>query len=178
MKILHKRHFTRVAAIGICTLVMIPVVFAKPRCPTDLNWLKGLCGDGALAHEYNGQIYLTELSTGRTEGVGKGDQPEFSPDSSKLAWLHGSEAKGRLRQGDPTIHSIATNVDRRGGIHWVSNTEVVVLMKKDQRKVWYRVSLSGVRTELPQLKRLGTAQRETDVKLGKDGVWSYVSAET
>ena len=54
---------------------MIPVVFAKPRCPTDLNWLKGLCGDVALAHAYNGQIYLTELSTGRTEGVGKGDQP-------------------------------------------------------------------------------------------------------
>ncbi len=178
MKILHKCHFTRVAAIGICTLVMIPSIFAKLRCPTDLNWLKGLCGDGALAHEYNGQIYLTELSTGRTEGVGKGDQPEFSPDSSKLAWLHGSEAKGRLRQGDTTIYSIATNVDRRGGIHWVSNTEVVVLVKKDQRKIWYRISLSGVRTELPQLKRLGTARRETDVKLGKDGVWSYVSDET
>ena len=178
MKICKKCHFTQVATIGICALVMISTVFAKPRCPTDLDWLKGLCGDGALAHEYNGQIYLTELSTGRTEGVGKGDQPEFSPDSSKLAWLHGSEAKGRLRQGDPTIYSVATNVDRRGGIHWVSNTEVVVLMKKDQRKVWYRVSLSGVRTELPELKRLGTAQRETDVKLGKDGVWSYVSAET
>ena len=75
MKTLHKLHFTRVATIRLCTLVMIPVVFAKPRCPTDLNWLKELCGDGALAHAYNGQIYLTELSTGRTEGVGKGDQP-------------------------------------------------------------------------------------------------------
>ena len=82
MKTLHKLHFTRVAAIGLCTLVMIPVVFAKPRCPTDLNWLKELCGDVALAHAYNGQIYLTELSTGRTEGVGKGDQPGFSPDNT------------------------------------------------------------------------------------------------
>ena len=101
---------------------MIPVVFAKPRCPTDLNWLKELCGDVALAHAYNGQIYLTELSAGRTEGVGKGDQPGFSPDSSKLVWLHGSEAKGRLRQGVlPATPLLPMSIDE-GGIHWVSNT--------------------------------------------------------
>ena len=77
----------------------------------------------------------------------------------------------------PATPLLPMSIDE-GGIHWVSNTEVVVLLKKDQRKVWYRVYLSGIRTELPQLKRLGTAQRETDVRLGKDEVWSYVSAET
>lgn len=178
MKICRKYHFTQVASIGICTLVMISTVFAKPQCPTDLDWLKGLCEDGALAHEHNGKIYLTELSAGETEIIGKGGQPEFSPDSSKLAWLHGSKAKGCMRKGDRIIYTIATNVDRRGGVHWVSNTEVVVLVKKNEQKAWYRVSLSGERTKLPELKRLGTARRETDVKLGEDGVWSYVSDET
>ena len=101
MKICRKYHFTQVATIGICTLVMISTVFAKPQCPTDLDWLKGLCEDGALAHEHNGKIYLTELSAGKTEIIGKGGQPEFSPDSSKLAWLHGSKAIRMYAQGRP-----------------------------------------------------------------------------
>jgi hypothetical protein len=107
MKICKKCYFTQVPTIGIRTLVMISTVFAKPRCPKDLDWLKGLCGDGALAHEHNGKIYLTELSTGKTEIIGKGAQPEFSPDTSKLAWLHGYEAKGCMRKGDRIIYTIA-----------------------------------------------------------------------
>ena len=104
MKICKKCYFTQVPTIGIRTLVMISTVFAKPRCPKDLDWLKGLCGDGALAHEHNGKIYLTELSTGETEIIGKGAQPEFSLDTSKLAWLHGYEAKGCMCKGNRIIH--------------------------------------------------------------------------
>jgi hypothetical protein len=153
-------------------------VYARPQCPDDLDWLRRQCDDGALAYAHNGKIYLTELSNNKTELVGRGDQVEFSPDSSKLAWIDGSKAKGRMRKGDTSIHIIADNVDRRSGVHWISNTEVVVLLKRGKRREWYRVSLSGKEKKLPELNRLGTGRGETDVKLGKDGVWSYVSRTT
>ena len=51
-----------------------------------------------------------ELSTGQTVLVGSGVTPEFSPDSSKLAWIEGTTAKGRMRKGDTTVHTIATGV--------------------------------------------------------------------
>jgi len=128
----------QIVIVSLCILLFTPIAHAKPRCPTDLDWLRKLCGDGALAHEYEGQIYLTELSTGKTELVGKGNRPEFSPDSSKLAWIDGSTAKGRMRKGDTTVHTIVTGVDRDGGVHWLSNTEVVLVLRKGKRRGWYR----------------------------------------
>ena len=98
------------AIVILCALLLATSVYAKPQCPTDLDWLRELCGDGALAYAHNGRIYLTELSSGKTETVGRGDHAEFSPDSSKLAWIDGSTARGRMRKGDKTVHTIATNV--------------------------------------------------------------------
>lgn len=168
----------QIVIVGLCILFFTPTAHARPKCPTNLDWLRKLCGDGALAYEHYGRIYLTELSTGKTEFVGKGNRPEFSPDSSKLAWIDGSTAKGRMRKGDTTVHTIAAGVDRGGGVHWLSNTEVVVVLKKGKRKGWYCVSLSGERRELRELTRLGAGGFEADVKLGEDGVWSYVSRTT
>jgi hypothetical protein len=141
-------------------------------CPDDLTWLRKECGDGALAYQdRKHNLYLTELLTGKTEHVGHGTRPEFSPDSSKLAWIAGDEAVGRMRKGDETIHTIAEDVDEMGGVHWISNDEVVVL-KKDRK--WYRVALDGRRREVPELTRLGRVERECDVKLRDNGSWAMV----
>ncbi|MHC4216801.1 MAG: PA14 domain-containing protein [Planctomycetota bacterium] len=67
----------------------------RQESPEDLDWLRGLCGDGALIHHADGRIYLTELSTGQSVRVGNGNQPEFSPDGTKFAWIDGRTAKGR-----------------------------------------------------------------------------------
>jgi MYXO-CTERM domain-containing protein len=153
------------------------VARAQDPSPTDLNWLRGECGDGALAYQADDpdyRIYLTELSNGQTVEVGPGTRPEFSPDSSKLAWIDGSTAKGRMRKGDTTVHTIATGVTEEGGVHWVSDTEVV-LVKSGK---WFRVSLSGDQSEVPALTALGAGGSECDVKLGGDGVWSYVTGAT
>ena len=150
---------------------------AQDPSPNDLNWLRGECGDGALAYQAgdpNYRIYLTELSDGQTVEVGPGTRPEFSPDSSKLAWIDGSTAKGRMRKGAPTIHTIASGVTAEGGVHWVSDSEVV-LVKSGK---WFRVSLSGDESEVAPLSALGTGGSECDVKQGSDGVWSYVTGAT
>ncbi|UCE59165.1 MAG: hypothetical protein JSU63_17190 [Phycisphaerales bacterium] len=146
-----------------------------PRCPAHLDWLRKECGDGALAHHVAGRIYLTELSTGESIFIAHGNQPEFSPDSSKLAWIDGTTAKGRMRQGDPTIHTIAVDVDPSGGVHWYNDDEVLLVLDRDERKAWHRVALSGGMVEVPELTRLGTGGYECDVRLGEDGVWSYVA---
>ena len=113
--------------------------------PTDLDWLRSQCGDGALLYFSKGSIYLTELSDGKAVKVaGKvpnGHSFEFSPDSSKLAWIEGATAKGRMRRGDTTVHTILTDVSKSGGIHWISNTEVV-LVKAGK---WYRIKIDGTR---------------------------------
>jgi hypothetical protein len=141
-----------------------------------LNWLRGEVGDGALLYWVRdwSEIYLTELSDGQTVLVGDGVQPEFSPDSSKLAWIDGTTAKGRMRKGDATVHTIATGVSDSGGIHWISDSEVVVVKSGK----WRRITLSGTESEVPELTALGTGGSETDVKLGADGVWSYVDGTT
>ena len=162
--------------VGMLGVVLISTQgFAKPS-PTDLDWLRKQCGDGALAYQSEGKLYLTELSTGETKLVAKGEQPEFSPDSSRLAWIDGTTARGRLRKGDTTIHTIAENIDRQGGVHWLDNDTVMVMRKKSKRRgIWFRVSLSGAMQEEPALSEISRPGRECDVKLGKDGVWSYVA---
>jgi hypothetical protein len=143
--------------------------------PNDLAWLRRECGDGALAYQSQGRIYLTEISTGKTEHVGSGAMPEFSPDSSKLAWIDGDRAVGRMRKGDGTLHVIAEGVAPTGGVHWISNDEVVVLR---QDRKWYRIKLTGEEREVPELTAMGRVQRETDVKLGDDGVWSMATGRS
>ncbi|MBW1809037.1 MAG: hypothetical protein JRJ87_12655 [Deltaproteobacteria bacterium] len=165
----------------IATLMILGFMIGPARAqdpsPNDLNWLRGECGDGALAYQAgdpNYRIYLTELSNGQTVEVGPGTRPEFSPDSSKLAWIDGSTAKGRMRKGDATIHTIASGVTAEGGVHWVSHSEVV-LVKSGK---WFRVSLSGDESEVAALSALGAGGSECDVKQASDGVWSYVTGAT
>ncbi len=149
----------------------------KEGSPTDLEWLRGEVGDGALVHHADGRIYLTELLTGETVHVGNGNQPEFSPDGAKFAWIDGATAKGRLRKGDSTIHVIAEGVRREGGVHWLSNSEVAVVLRRDSSRKWFRVSLTGSLAEIPELTALGTCGYECDVRQAEDGVWSYVADE-
>ena len=161
-------------------LLVSAVTLADARregSPTDLEWLRGEVGDGALVHHADGRIYLTELLTGETVHVGNGNQPEFSPDGAKFAWIDGATAKGRLRKGDATIHVIAEGVGREGGVHWLSNSEVAVVLRRDDVKKWFRVSLGGNQAEIPELTALGTGGYECDVRQADDGVWSYVADE-
>ena len=146
--------------------------------PTDLEWLRAEVGDGALIRHSDGRIYLTELATADSVLVGNGNQPEFSPDGTKFAWIDGTNAKGRLRRGDSTIHVIAENVERLGGVHWLSNTEVAVVLRKEDGKRWFRVSLAGEFAEIPELTALGRGGPECDIRQAADGVWSYVDDET
>lgn len=173
------------AAHGCSMAFAVPVLasaFAladgrKEGSPTDHEWLRGEVGDGALIHHADGRIYLTELRTAETVHVGNGNQPEFSPDGAKFAWIDGGTAKGRLRKGDATTHVIAEGVVREGGVHWLSNNEVAVVLHRDDAKKWVRVSLDGSQAEIPELTALGTGGYECDVRRAEDGVWSYVADE-
>lgn len=140
--------------------------WAENASPTDLDWLRGEVGDGALVHHADGRIYLTELMNPETVHVGNGNQPEFSPDGSKLAWIDGRAAKGRMRKGDGTVHVLAENVEGRGGVHWLSNDEVAVVLRDEKGLEWYRVSLAGDRAEIPELTALGTGGYEADIRQG------------
>jgi hypothetical protein len=147
----------------------------------NLSWLKGIVGDGALL-SYSAtstKLYLTELSTGSsvmvTNNAPNGWSFEFSPDSSKLAWIEGTTIKGRMRKGDTTVHTIATGVTALGGVHWVSNTEVVYVKSGK----WRRATIDGKsEVEVAALTALGTGGQECDVKLTSKGIWCYVGRTT
>ena len=88
----------RGTAMAVCILVATVALADGDTkgSPTDLGWLRAEVGDGALIHRSDGRIYLTELATAESVLVGNGNQPEFSPDATKFAWIDGTAAKGRL----------------------------------------------------------------------------------
>ena len=150
-----------------------------PSSPRDASWLLAECGgEGALVHHADGRLYLTELADGESAFLANGNQPEFSPDGARIAWIDGTKAKGRLRRGDPTVYVIARDVEPTAGVHWLANDAVALVLRRDGRKEWTRVDLEGNTEALPELTALGTGGYECDVKLGADGVWSYVAKVT
>ena len=160
------------ALIGV--LLFPCLVLAAPP-GNNLGWLKGLVGDGALMSYSGGNLHLTELSSGSsvklTQNAANGWSFEFSVDGSKLAFIEGTTVKGRMRKGDTTLHTIATGVDPLGGVHWVSDTEVVYV-KSGQ---WYRATIDGqTAVKVAALTALGAGGQECDVKLTGKGVWCYV----
>lgn len=159
-------------------LVLLPVfavLFAADAGSVrDLSWLQGKCpGGGAVAwhQQPESDIRMLDIETGDIETIGTGGKPEFSPDGSKIAWVSGTTAKGRMRTGDATVHTIATGVSFNAGVHWIANDEVVVL----KGGKWYRVTLGGEQSEVPELTELDNDLGfESDVGLCADGVWSVV----
>lgn len=81
----------RGSAMAVCALVAtLALADAETKgSPTDLEWLRDEVADGALIHHSDGRIYLTELATADSVLVGNGNQPEFSPDGTKFAWIDG-----------------------------------------------------------------------------------------
>ncbi len=83
-----------------------------------------------------------------------------------------------MRKEDPTLHLVARDVDPSGGVHWLSETEVALLLLRDGRPSWHRVSLKGSETPLPVLTSLGLGGYECDVRQSADGIWSWVANRT
>lgn len=174
-----KREFYSLTCAIVTPLLVVQAFAGSEK---DINWLRDVRPEGAaLAYQYGGSsynsesdIYLVEIATNSRTKVGRGSQPEFSPDGSKLAWIEGSTAKGIERKKTGTTHVIATGVDKKAGVHWVSNTVVVVVISSK----WYRVHIgTGSKTEQPKLTALGTGGSEIDVKY-RNGEWSYVTGTT
>lgn len=144
--------------------------------PEDLHWLQAHCEDGALAYTGDNQICLVELHDGTVKKIATGRCVEFSPDSSKLAWIENGTARGRMRKGDETIHDIVSDVDKIGWLHWINDEEIVVVLDHNGKNGWHRVSIDGKNiVPVPELDALGLGERETDVRLGEDGIWSLVT---
>lgn len=163
------------AAVATAAAAFVLGFVREDPSPRDLGWLRREVGQGALVHHAAGRLYLTELDSGETVYIAPGNQPEFSPDSSKIAWIDGDSAKGRRRIGDTSVHTIADGVEPAGGVHWLNDREVAVILVRNGRKSWNRVSLTGESSEIPALNRLGLGGYECDVRQGRDGVWSYVA---
>lgn len=151
--------------------VFVAPLQAAPKSPYDLEGLRKVLGDAAVSYSDAKDLWLFELESGKTIKLGKGASPEFSPDGQRLAWIQGDKALGRLRS-DETIHTIVADVEEQGGVHWISNFEIVVRLKKGG---WHRVTLAGEKEVIEELNKIAHAGRETDVKLCDDGVWSYVA---
>lgn len=144
----------------------------------DVSWLKNKCnGGGAVAWHKQSQsdIKLFDVATGKTMTIGNGGRHEFSPDGSKIAWMDGGTAKGCMWKQSPNdVHNIISGCDYNSGVHWLSNTEVVV----NKGGKWYKVHISGSpQSEVSALSKLGKVEFEGDVKLCGDGVWSWVSGD-
>ncbi|MBD3243530.1 MAG: hypothetical protein GF331_23270, partial [Chitinivibrionales bacterium] len=168
-----------IAVIGFCALALQ----VSAGSEKSISWLRGKCPEGAaMIHQYGGSgyssesdLYLYEVATGSRTKIGRGCQPEFSPDGNLIAWIEGSSAKGCSRKNTGQKHTIATGISKNAGVHWVSNTEVIVVINSK----WYRVDVgTGNKTEVPTLKRLGTGGTEIDVKYRGSDNWSYVAGTT
>jgi len=161
--------------IAACLAAGYPAAAKEPKpAPDDLSWLQKQADDGAVAYQSSktGEVYLIEIADGKVQELGKGAFPEFSPDSSKLAWVRGDTAVGRMRAGDDTVHEIAEGIEAQGAMHWLGNDAVVVRFKQGG---WHRVSLDGQRTPIDELNAMGFTGREADVKRCDDGVWVYTA---
>ncbi len=169
----------RKSLLIVASILVAKIVLGGAQSsPLELDWLRSEVGDGALVHHAEGRLYLTELATGTSHFLALGNQPEFSPNSSKIAWIDGATARGRMRKEDPTLHLVARDVDPSGGVHWLSETEVALLLLRDGRPSWHRVSLKGSETPLPVLTSLGLGGYECDVRQSADGIWSWVANRT
>ncbi len=151
--------------------VFVAPLQAAPKSPYDLQDLRKVLGDAAVSYSDGKDLWLFELESGKTTKLGSGASPEFSPDGQRLAWIQGDKALGRVRS-DETVHTIVAGVEEQGGVHWISNFEVVVRLKEGG---WHRVTLAGEKEVIEELNKIAHAGRETDVKLCDDGVWTYVA---
>jgi hypothetical protein len=162
---------------SICILALLAATSlaqVTDRAPLDLDWLREEVREGALAYSDNGWIFLCELSTGKTETIGPGISPEFSPDSSKLVWIEGEKLRGRARGQDPSIHTLVSSfVDPGSGVHWIAADEVAVVLRNGSQRGWFGVKLNGASRELPDLSKLG-AGADADIRRLGDA-WIYAS---
>jgi hypothetical protein len=174
-----KTNLVLILICGASLLGAAGLLHAAPPSPTDLDWLRSECDDGALAYAHGGKVFLTELATGKTARIGRGKGPEFSPDSTRLAWIDGDAVVVRLRdpgdKDEPTRIKV-DKLDAGGGAHWIDDKTLVARLRDAK---WVRLAADGRGEPEPveALNRIALRGPEPDVKLADDGVWSIVAGE-